>query len=222
MSIPVSSPSYHAWRKLDRRALVLDDVRVDVRLGALRQHLLAGVRLVVPEPRDLGVGVPRAEHVRVGLERRTHRQVAVASAAPSRAPAPASPPSAGVAQRRGDAGDRAQERRADELALLVGLGRAVAAQQLDLDRVHRVDVRVAQPHRALQHRVPVEQLVRLDDRRGRRRPCARARPRSRRRGGRDRARRGRGRGSRARCRGSTSRASSRGCRSTARKNAHSR
>ena len=41
---------------------------------------------------------------------------------------------------------------------------APGAQQLDLDRVHRIDVRVAQPDRALHDRVAVEQLVRLDDR----------------------------------------------------------
>ena len=40
---------------------------------------------------------------------------------------------------------------------------APALQQLDLDRVHRVDVGVAQPDRLLEHRVAVEQLPRLDD-----------------------------------------------------------
>ena len=48
--------------------------------------------------------------------------------------------SAGVAERGGDAGDRAEQRPLGARSS----PRAVAAQQLDLDRVHRVDVRVAQ------------------------------------------------------------------------------
>ena len=46
-------------------------------------------------------------------------------------------------------------------ALVAG---AVAAQQLDLDRVHRVDVGVAQVDRAAQHRLALEQAA--DARRG--------------------------------------------------------
>ena len=36
-------------------------------------------------------------------------------------------------------------------------------QELDLDRVHRVDVRVPQAHGTLDHRLAVEQRVLLDD-----------------------------------------------------------
>ena len=67
--------------------------------------------------------------------------------------------SAGVAERRGDPGDRAEKR--PRRALVPG---AVCAQELDLDRVHRVDVRVPQPHRPLDHRMAVEQRLGLDDR----------------------------------------------------------
>ena len=83
---------------------------------------------------------------------------------------------------------------------------AVAPEQLDLDRVHRVDVRIAQAHRPLHDRMAVEQVARPRRSRARRRPCARARRRSAPTG----ARRRRARGTRARSPCSTSRASSRG------------
>ena len=41
---------------------------------------------------------------------------------------------------------------------------APGPQQLDLDRVHGVDVGVAQPDRTLHDRMAVEQLAGLDDR----------------------------------------------------------
>ena len=53
------------------------------------------------------------------------------------------PESAGISKRGGDPGDRAAQRNAGGL-----VARAVTAEQLDLDRVHRVDVRVADPDRA--------------------------------------------------------------------------
>ena len=68
-------------------------------------------------------------------------------------------------------------------------GVAEAAQQLDLDRVHRVDVGVAQLDRALHDRVAVEQLVAPRRSRAPPRPCARAPRRSRPRAGRGRRRR---------------------------------
>src|SRR5207249_594758 len=64
-----------------------------------------------------------------------------------------------VPESRSDSGDRAHQRPADLLAA----ARAPAAQQLDLELVHRVDVRVAQLDRAAEHRVPVEQLLLVDD-----------------------------------------------------------
>ena len=118
-----------------------------------------------------------------------------------------------VAERRGDAGDRAEERPAYALAARRRVAVAVAAEQLDLDRVHRVDVRVAEADRALE-RPGAGRAARgvLDDPRAPPRPSARARRRScsqrRSRSGPP----GRARGSRGRCRGSTSRASSRGSR----------
>ena len=85
---------------------------------------------------------------------------------------------------------------------------AVAAEQLDLDGVHRVDVRVAELDRAAQHRLPLEQP--RDARRG---EDARDRPRVLLFDRREQAVVAHERaGSRARSAGSTSRASSRGCR----------
>ena len=54
------------------------------------------------------------------------------------------------------------ERPSGSRALLVA--RAVAAEQLDLDRVHRIDVRVADPDRAADDRAPLEQPLLADDR----------------------------------------------------------
>ena len=54
------------------------------------------------------------------------------------------------------------ERRSGRLTCLVA-GLAPAAEELDLDRVHRVDVGIPEPDRALHDRVAVEQLARLDD-----------------------------------------------------------
>ena len=78
-------------------------------------------------------------------------------------------------------------------------GRGSAREQLDLDRVHRVDVRVPQLDRAAHHRVALEQLVaprRSEDGRDRQRvlPCERAKQpgsarRDERRGTRGRSRR---------------------------------
>src|ERR1700730_13450674 len=66
--------------------------------------------------------------------------------------------SAGAAQGCADPGDRAQER-----AERLHLAAAEAVEQLDLERVHRVDVRVSQPHGALNYRLPVEERLGLDD-----------------------------------------------------------
>ena len=77
----------------------------------------------------------------------------------------------------------AMERRSGRVA--VGIAGTVRGEQLDLDRVHRVDVRVAELDRPLDDRVTVEQLARLDDREDRRhrppvlrldRPQTRSRP----------------------------------------------
>ena len=58
-----------------------------------------------------------------------------------------------------DPGDRAKQRSPCRLVAC-----PPGTQQLDLDRVHRIDVRVAEADRALDDRVAVEQLVCLDDR----------------------------------------------------------
>ena len=65
----------------------------------------------------------------------------------------------GVAERGRDACDRAEERQ-----LGGRVARSVAAEQLDLHRVHRVDVGVAQIDRPAQDRLPLEQAA--DARRG--------------------------------------------------------
>ena len=125
----------------------------------------------------------------------------------ARATAPADRRLARVAQRRRDARDRAEQRQTRRL-----VARTVAAQQLDLDRVHRIDVRVPQVDRPLHDRLAVEQPLdtrRAQHARDRELVLAFDRRRTSRRATR---RRERARGSRARPRGSTSRASSRGCR----------
>ena len=55
-------------------------------------------------------------------------------------------------------GDRAEERPGRGLVT-----RAVRGEELHLDRVHRVDVGVAEPDRALEDGVAVEQVAGLDD-----------------------------------------------------------
>ena len=115
--------------------------------------------------------------------------------------------SAGVAKGRRDPGDRAEQRPRRRL-----VAAAIATQELDLDRVHRIDVRVAKADRPLENRLALEELRAPDDLEHERRSSARAPRRSRRRDGRAPARPGRARGSPRRSRGSTSRASSRGCR----------
>src|SRR5262249_20870785 len=66
---------------------------------------------------------------------------------------------AGVAEGGRDAGDRPSERK--PRAPVAG---AVAAQELDLDRVHRVDVGVPDPDRPPDGRAPLEQPLLADDR----------------------------------------------------------
>ena len=102
------------------------------------------------------------------------------------------------------------ERRSGLVA--VASPRTVRGEQLDLDRVHRVDVRVAELDRPLDDRVAVEQLARLDDREHRRHRPPVLRLDQRPRGGRGRRSPERGRGSRGRSRSRTSQASSRGSR----------
>src|SRR5262249_48942768 len=63
-----------------------------------------------------------------------------------------------IAKGGGDARDRAAERESRALG-----ARAVAAQELDLDRVHRVDVGVPDPDRPPDHRAPLEQPFLADD-----------------------------------------------------------
>ena len=135
---------------------------------------------------------------------------------PARPPDPGLPrdPPRGVTAQpvlRSAAAIPAIERSSGRVRLL--LAGAVAAQQLDLDRVHRVDVRVPQRDRALEQRVAVEQLApsrRSTSTLSTARACSRFElaPRC----GRARLPAGRARGRRARCACSTSRASSRGSR----------
>src|SRR5437763_13759146 len=69
---------------------------------------------------------------------------------------------AGVAKRGRDAGDGARQRPADRLPLGLGsCGVAPGAQQLGLDRIHRIHVRVAKLDAALDGRVAVEQPLAL-------------------------------------------------------------
>jgi phosphatidylserine/phosphatidylglycerophosphate/cardiolipin synthase-like enzyme len=69
--------------------------------------------------------------------------------------------SAAVAQSRGDAVDGQVDA---ALHALVGLAGAVAAQQLDLDVVQRIEVGEAVADRALQQRIEVEQFLLAGDR----------------------------------------------------------
>src|SRR5215204_4140470 len=66
--------------------------------------------------------------------------------------------SAGVPQSGGDPAYRAEKRPGRRL-----LAGAIPAQELDLNRVHRVDIRIPEPDRALQDGMAVEELPRLDD-----------------------------------------------------------
>ena len=104
--------------------------------------------------------VVRADGADVVLRRRKHQpQPRMTEKGPRTRALLRSGRLARVPQRRRDPGDRAQQRPPRRL-----VAAAPGAEQLDLDRVHRVDVRVPQPDRALDDRMAVEQLVGLDDR----------------------------------------------------------
>src|SRR5438105_13871673 len=60
--------------------------------------------------------------------------------------------SARVPQRRRDPRDRSEQRQLSRL-----VARAMPAQELDLHRVHRIDVRIAELDRATQDRLALEQ-----------------------------------------------------------------
>ena len=69
--------------------------------------------------------------------------------------------SARVAKRGGDPGYRPEERSPQRVPRSASRRIRIpeASEQLDLDRVHRVDVRIAELDRALDDRLPVEQLA---------------------------------------------------------------
>ena len=150
-----------------RQDLVLDLVR-DVGRPPLMKRITSGslsssTRLSTSSPVN-----------RRNTRRSVSRKICIEESCPTRTGADTRD-LAGVAEPRGDPGDRAEERAASLGALLLVLGAAVAAEQLDLDRVHRVDVRVAQATERCSDGMAVEQLSRPRRSEHARRPCARAR-----------------------------------------------